>query len=423
MGKTISEKIISDHSGKSIKPGDLVIVKVDQVFVQDGTGPLAIRRFKELKGIDRIANPAGTFLFIDHASPSPDRQLSNAHKLMRDFAKETGSVMSDSGEGVSHQRMIEDFTKPGQIIVGADSHTCTSGALGAFATGMGSTDVAIAMAFGKTWLRVPESIYIELNGSLSQGVYGKDLILKIIGDIGADGATYKCLEFGGKSLEEFPMSERFVVTNLAVECGAKTGVFPSDSVTRQYLKDQNRESDFLEVHPDRDAKYQKRIKIDLGKIEPLVAFPHNVDNIKSFSDIEKMEIKIDQVFIGTCTNGRIEDLRIAAQILKGKRHHPDTRLIIAPASLKVYRDALKEGLIEIFIEAGGSVLPPGCGPCVGIHEGVLADGERCLSTANRNFKGRMGNPKAEIYLASPATAAATAISGKISDPRKIADSK
>lgn len=418
MGKTISEKIISDHSGKSIKPGDLVIAKVDQVFVQDGTGPLAIRRFKELKGIDKIANPSSTFLFIDHASPSPDRQLSNAHKLMRDFAKETGSVMSDSGEGISHQRMIEDFTKPGQIIVGADSHTCTSGALGAFATGMGSTDVAIAMALGKTWLRVPESIYIELNGSLSQGVYGKDLILKIIGDIGADGATYKCLEFGGKSSEEFPMSERFVVTNLAVECGAKTGVFPSDSVTRQYLKDQNRESDFLEVYPDRDAKYQKRIKIDLSRIEPMVAFPHNVDNIKSFSDIEKMDIKIAQVFIGTCTNGRIEDLRIAAQILKGKRHHPDTRLIIAPASLRVYRDALKEGLIEIFIEAGGSVLPPGCGPCVGIHEGILADGERCLSTANRNFKGRMGNPQAEIYLASPATAAAAAISGKISDPRE-----
>ncbi len=423
MGKTICEKIISNHSGKSVKPGDLVIVKVDQVFVQDGTGPLAIRRFKELKGIDKIASPSSTFLFIDHASPSPDKQLSNAHKLMRDFAKETGSVMSDSGEGVSHQRMIEDFTKPGQIIVGADSHTCTSGALGAFATGMGSTDVAIAMALGKTWLRVPESIYVELDGTLSRGVYGKDLILKLIGDIGADGATYKCLEFGGKSLEGFPMSERFVVTNLAVESGAKTGIFPADSVARQYLKGQNRESGFLEIYPDRDAKYQKRIKISLNKVEPMVAFPHNVDNIKSFSAIKKMDIKIDQVFIGTCTNGRIEDLRIAAQILKGKRHHPDTRLIIAPASLKVYRDALKEGLIEIFIDAGGSVLPPGCGPCVGIHEGVLADGERCLSTANRNFKGRMGNPKAEIYLASPATAAATAIAGKISDPREITDSK
>jgi 3-isopropylmalate/(R)-2-methylmalate dehydratase large subunit len=335
---------------------------------------------------------------------------------LREFSKKTGAFLSDVGEGVCHQRLVEDWVSPGNLVVGADSHTCTSGALGAFATGMGSTDIALAFALGKVWLKVPETHKFVINGKLPEGVYSKDIILHIIGKIGADGATYKAMEFEGDTIEDLSMSSRFTITNMAIEAGGKTGLIKPDEITRKYLKSRGRGDKFRVIKSDSGAKFEKTIEIQANELEPTVAFPHTVDNIKGISEIE--DIKMDQVFIGTCTNGRLEDLRIAASILKGKTRHPDTRLIVVPSSKEVFLEALQEGLIETFIEAGASVESPGCGPCVGIHKGVLADGERVLSTQNRNFLGRMGNPKGFIYLGSPATAAATAIEGKIADPRR-----
>jgi len=415
MGMTISEKIISEHTGRDVKAGEIVVAKVDVAMVQDGTGPLAVEELKKLN-MERVFDPENTILFIDHASPSPRKELSNAHNILREFSKKTGAYLSEVGEGVCHQRLVEDWASPGQIIVGADSHTCTSGALGAFATGMGSTDVALAFALGKVWLRVPETYRFILKGRLPEGVYSKDIILHIIGMIGADGATYKAMEFEGEVVENLSMESRFTITNMAIEAGAKTGLIATDSTTKSYLEMRGRGDKFREIKPDPDAVYEKTFEIDVSKLEPVVSFPHTVDNTRKISEVE--DVKIDQVYIGTCTNGRLEDLRIAADILKGRHRHPDTRLIVIPASREVFIKAMKEGLLEIFMEAGASIESPGCGPCVGIHKGVLADGERVLSTQNRNFKGRMGNPEGFIYLASPATAAATAIEGKIADPRK-----
>ncbi|HDI82161.1 MAG TPA: 3-isopropylmalate dehydratase large subunit [candidate division WOR-3 bacterium] len=415
MGMTISEKIISEHTGRDVKAGEIVVAKVDVAMVQDGTGPLAVEELKKLN-MERVFDPENTILFIDHASPSPRKELSNAHNILREFSKKTGAYLSEVGEGVCHQRLVEDWASPGQIIVGADSHTCTSGALGAFATGMGSTDVALAFALGKVWLRVPETYRFILKGRLPEGVYSKDIILHIIGMIGADGATYKAMEFEGEVVENLSMESRFTITNMAIEAGGKTGLIATDSTTKSYLEMRGRGDKFREIKPDPDAVYEKTFEIDVSKLEPVVSFPHTVDNTRKISEVG--DVKIDQVYIGTCTNGRLEDLRIAADILKGRHRHPDTRLIVIPASREVFIKAMKEGLLEIFMEAGASIESPGCGPCVGIHKGVLADGERVLSTQNRNFKGRMGNPEGFIYLASPATAAATAIEGKIADPRK-----
>ncbi|HDM90285.1 MAG TPA: 3-isopropylmalate dehydratase large subunit [candidate division WOR-3 bacterium] len=415
MGKTIAEKILSEHAGKDVKSGDLIIARVDVAMVQDGTGPLAVEAFNRMK-LKALANPERSILFIDHAAPSPRKELSNAHKILREFADKYGAALSEVGEGICHQRLVEDFVKPGDVVVGADSHTCTSGALGAFATGMGSTDVAIAFGLGKVWMKVPETHRFVLKGKMPGGVFAKDLILYIIGMIGADGATYKAMEFEGEVIENMSMESRFTLTNMAVEAGAKTGLIATDETTRAYLRERNRESDFREIKPDPDAVYEKTYEIDVSGIEPQVSFPHTVDNTRPIS--EAKGVKIDQVYIGTCTNGRIEDLRIAAEILRGKKVAKGVRLIVIPASRNVYLKALKEGILEVFVEAGGAVLSPGCGPCVGIHQGVLADGEKVLSTQNRNFKGRMGNPNAFIYLASPATAAATAIKGEIADPRE-----
>ncbi len=415
MGMTISEKVISEHTGKDVKAGEIVVSKVDVAMVQDGTGPLAVEELKKLN-MERVFDPENTILFIDHASPSPRKELSNAHNILREFSKKTGAYLSEIGEGVCHQRLVEDWASPGQIIVGADSHTCTSGALGAFATGMGSTDVALAFALGKVWLRVPETYRFILKGRLPEGVYSKDIILHIIGTIGADGATYKAMEFEGEVVDNLSMESRFTITNMAIEAGGKTGLIATDSTTKSYLEMRGRGDKFREIKPDPDAVYEKTFEIDVSKLEPVVSFPHTVDNTRKISEVG--DVKIDQVYIGTCTNGRLEDLRIAADILKGRHRHPDTRLIVIPASREVFIKAMKEGLLEIFMEAGASIESPGCGPCVGIHKGVLADGERVLSTQNRNFKGRMGNPEGFIYLASPATAAATAIEGKIADPRK-----
>jgi len=416
VGKTLAEKILTKKSAGEACAGDIVISRVDLAFVQDTTGPLTVRQFQAGK-FKELANPEKTVLFFDHAAPSPNRQLSNDHKLLRQFAKDMGCLKYDVGSGVCHQIVAEALAKPGDVVVGSDSHTVTAGALGAFATGMGSSDVAIVFALGKTWLRVPESIKINITGKFGASVGAKDLVLYLIGSIGADGATYKALEFGGEGLTNLTMSDRFTVANMAVEAGAKVGLFPTDRITQEYLKAQGREKDFQPLEADKDAIYEKTIDIDLGAIEPMVAKPHQVDNVARARELKGT--KIEQVFIGTCTNGRREDLAIAAGILKGKKRHPDTRLIVAPASPKVLLEAIGAGYIKTLLEAGAIILPPGCGACLGLHQGVLADGESCLSTANRNFKGRMGNPEAFIYLSSPATAAASAIAGEITDPGEV----
>ncbi|MFH1126870.1 MAG: 3-isopropylmalate dehydratase large subunit [archaeon] len=416
MGLTLSEKLISKHAGHDVKAGDIAIVDVDVCLTQDGTGPLAISQLKEL-GLEVAKNPKKTVLFIDHAAPSSKKELSNDHVKLREFAKKTGAIISDIGEGVCHQIINESYVKPGDILIGADSHTCTGGALCAFSTGMGSTDVAIGIALGKTWLRVPETINIVVTGRFQKGVYPKDLILHIIGKIGADGATYKALEFSGETIDNMEMTDRLTLANMAVEAGAKAGLIASDEKTRKYLKENNREHDYTPITPDRDAQYEQTIKINACELKPTISLPHTVDNTKTIDELGK--IKIDQVFIGTCTNGRLEDLKIAAKILRGKRIHKDTRLVVVPASRKVYLDAIKDGTIETLVESGATVMAPGCGACLGVHQGVLGDNESCLSTQNRNFKGRMGNPDAYIYLASPATAAATALKGIIADPREV----
>lgn len=411
MGQTLAEKIISEHAGKKVKAGELVIANVDVTAVQDGTGPLTVQEFLKL-GKEKLHNPQRTILFIDHASPSPRKELSNTHTILRNFSKEYGAILSDVGAGVCHQILVESFVNPGEILVGADSHTCTSGALGAFATGMGSTDVAVAMALGKTWLKVPATFKIEVNGNFKKGICSKDLMLYIIGLIGADGATYKALEFCGDTIEKMNMSERFTLANMAVEAGAKAGLFVADEKTKEFLRQHGRENKFRSIRPDGDAIYERIIKINAEDIEHTVACPHTVDNTKNVKDLKN--IKVDQVFVGTCTNGRIEDLRVVADILEGKEINPNVRMLICPASKDVYINALEEGLIKKFVEANATILPPGCGPCVGVHAGTLADGEVCLATQNRNFQGRMGNVEGKIYLASPYVAAYTALRGYIS---------
>jgi 3-isopropylmalate/(R)-2-methylmalate dehydratase large subunit len=417
MGYTLVEKIIGMNAGKSVKAGEIVITPVTACLTQDGTGPLAIDQIYKLN-VKKIAAPERTFLFIDHASPSPRKELSNDHNKIRKFAKETGSHLFDIGDGVCHQVVAEQFISPGDILIGADSHTCTGGALAAFATGMGSTDVAIGIAFGKTWLRVPETIKINITGTFQKGVFAKDLILYIIGKIGADGATYKSLEFSGESLKYLSMSDRLTLSNMAVEAGAKCGLFPSDNITRQYLKERGREEKFKEIIPDEDAIYERIIDINLEELVPMVSFPHTVDNTRKITHNDCKDVKMDQIFIGTCTNGRIEDLRIAAKILKGNKKASSVRLIVTPASREVFGKAIEEGLLSVFNDAGASINNPGCGACVGVHQGILGDNENCLATQNRNFQGRMGNVKGNIFLCSPATAAASAIEGKITDPRK-----
>jgi len=420
MGKTLAEKIIGNHAQREVKAGEIVLVDVDVCLTQDGTGPLAIRQLQKIN-LEKAKNPKRTVLFLDHAAPSPRRELSNDHITIREFARKTGACLSEVGEGVCHQIIAESYLNPGDILIGADSHTCTGGALCAFATGMGSTDVAVGIALGKTWLRVPETFKVEVNGKLPPGVYPKDLILHLIGMIGADGATYKALEFCGDTIERMSQSGRFTLSNMAVEAGAKAGLFASDQTTREFLRSRGRVSKFKRIAPDKDAVYERVIQIDASLLSPVVAFPHTVDNVKPVD--EARGIKIDQVFIGTCTNGRLEDLKVAARIIKGRKKHPRVRMIIVPASKGVFLDALRAGYIKTFVEFGAAILAPGCGPCVGVHEGILGDGEACLSTMNRNFKGRMGNPEGFIYLASPATAAATAIAGEIADPREFIPGK
>ena len=416
MGKTLAEKILSLKAKTDVNSGDIVITPVDLAFVQDTTGPLTVREFLN-NGFEKLANPAKTVLFIDHATPSPNSQLSTDHITLRDFANKTGCVLSDAGDGVCHQLVAENIAAPGDVIVGADSHTVTAGGIGAFATGMGSSDVAVAMALGKTWFRVPETIKVVCSGTFQKHIYAKDLILHLIGLIGADGAAYKALEFAGDTVDKMTIGDRLTIANMAVEAGAKVGLFPADETTRQYMKAQGREHLYQPLSADADAVYERSVNIDVSSLEPTVSKPHTVDNTALAKDLKGT--KIQQVAIGTCTNGRIEDFEIAASILKGKKRHPSTRLLITPASRTILKQMIKTGYAEILLDAGAMILPPGCGSCLGLHQGVLGDNEACLSTANRNFKGRMGNPNSFIYLASPATAATSAITGQISDPREV----
>jgi len=416
MGKTLAEKIIGKHAGREVSAGEIVLAKVDVCLMQDGTAPLAIRQLQKIN-LEKAAHPQKTVLFIDHSAPSPRKELSNDHMTIRRFAEKTGCQVSDVGMGICHQIIFESYLNPGEILIGADSHTCTGGAMAAFSTGMGSTDVAIGIALGKTWLRVPESFKIEVSGEFQPGVYAKDLILYLIGLIGADGATYKSLEFVGDTIENMSMSSRMTLSNMAIEAGAKAGLIWSDKVTKEFLKRQGRVSKFKELKGDEDAVYERVIKIDASKLVPTISFPHTVDNTKPIE--EAKGIKIDQVFLGTCTNGRLEDLAVACQIINGRKKNPKTRFILVPASKSVFLNAMSKGYIRKLVEFGAAVLAPGCGPCVGVHQGILGDGESCISTMNRNFKGRMGNPEGFIYLASPATVAAAAVVGKIVDPREF----
>lgn len=416
MGLTLAEKILSHNAGHEVHAGEFGVFETDLCLLQDGTGPLAVRQFKEL-GFAKACHPSAVVQFLDHAAPSPRSELSNDHIALREFARETGIVLSDVGDGICHQVMSQYYTSPGDILVGADSHTVTGGALGAFATGMGSTDVAVAIALGKTWLRVPATIRVEAWGDLQLGVYPKDVILHVIGALRADGATYKALEFGGETVANMNMSGRFVMANMSVEAGAKVGLVASDATTHKYLEDHNRGDRYREISPDDDAKYDSVLEVDAAALEPLVACPHTVDNVKPAREVAGT--KVHQVFIGSCTNGRLEDIAVAASMLRGKTRHGDTRLMIVPASRRVMRDAAEAGYVTTLLEAGAFFMPPGCAACCGVHGGILGDGEVCLATTNRNFLGRMGNPKSFVYLASAATAAAAAVTGEITDPREV----
>ncbi len=414
MGQTIAEKILSKHAGKKLFAGDFAICKVDFSFSQDGTSGIVIDRLKEL-GIKKIAT--GYCLVIDHNVPSPNLGASAVHKKMRQFAAEHKQMLFDIGCGICHQLVPESGKiLPGDLVLGADSHTTTYGALGVFSSGVGSTDLAITLASGKNWFRVPETIKIVIKGKIPKGVYAKDIILYIIGDLKADGATYKAIEFYGPVIDRLDMDGRFTMCNMLVEMGAKCGFMPVDKKTLQWIKRYNiGKKKFAAVVADKDARYALVKEYDISKLAPVVSKPHSPDNIAYVDELR--DIEIDQAFIGTCTNGRLEDLKVAADILSGRRVAKGVRLIISCASQAIYLEALKRGFIKTFISAGGSVLPPSCGPCVGTCCGIPADNEKVISTANRNFKGRMGNPGAYIYLASPATVAASSLTGRITDPR------
>jgi 3-isopropylmalate/(R)-2-methylmalate dehydratase large subunit len=415
MGKTIVEKILSKHAKKNLQAGDFAICKVDFAFSQDGTSILVTQRIKEL-GLNRLK--ANFCMVIDHNSPSPNQAVSNIHIRMRKFADQYDAFVYDIGCGVCHQVIPESGKiMPGDLVLGADSHTCTYGALGAFASGVGSTDLAVCLATGKNWFKIPQTIKIMLKGKLAKGVFAKDIILHIISDLKSDGATYKAVEFKGPSIKGIDMDGRFTICNMVVEMGAKCAFMPVDKNTiHWYKKMSGKTKKIPSISADKNAKYASIKEYDLSKLTPAVALPHTVDNVKSINRIRN--IKIDQAFLGTCTNARLDDFRAAAKILTGRKVKKGIKFLIVPSSKRVLQEAMRLGLIETFLKSGASVLPPGCGPCVGTHQGIPADGEVVISTANRNFKGRMGNPKAKIYLASPATVAASALEGKITDPRK-----
>ncbi|QGP91479.1 2,3-dimethylmalate dehydratase large subunit [Neomoorella glycerini] len=419
MGMTITEKILAAHAGlEHVEPGQLINAKVDLALGNDITAPLAIQEFKKL-GLKKVFDPERVVLVPDHFTPAKDIKSAEQAKILRDFAREQGltNYFEIGRMGIEHCLLPEaGLVGPGDLVIGADSHTCTYGALGAFATGVGSTDLAAAMATGELWFKVPETILFRYHGRLQPWVGGKDLILSTIGRIGVDGARYMAMEFTGEAIRELSMDGRFTMANMAIEAGGKNGIFAVDAKTVEYIQGRLKR-DYHIYQSDPDARYAREIDIDAGKIEPQVALPHLPENARSVKEIG--EIKIDQVVIGSCTNGRLEDLRVAAQILKGQKVHPEVRLIIIPGTQKIYAEALEEGLIATFIEAGAAVSTPTCGPCLGGHMGILAKGERALATTNRNFVGRMGHPESEVYLAGPAVAAASAVKGRIAAPEEV----
>jgi 3-isopropylmalate/(R)-2-methylmalate dehydratase large subunit len=421
---TLAEKILADHladgqgAGREVWPGDLVEVGVDVVLANDITAPIAIQEFGKL-GVERVFDADRVVLVADHFAPNKDIKAAEQCKAMRQFARGQGLTHHyDVGRmGIEHVLLPElGLVVAGDVVVGADSHTCTYGALGAFATGMGSTDIAVAMATGQIWMRVPETMRVAYHGTLRPWVGGKDLILFTIGLLGVSGALYKSMEFTGSTVGSLSMADRFTMSNMAIEAGAKAGLFCADEKTVEYLR-QRVTRPYTLSQPDREAAYAQVLEIDVGDIEPQVAFPYSPENARAVS--EAGEVWIDQVVIGSCTNGRLEDLRIAAEILKGRHVHPEVRCIIIPGSQQVYVEALREGLLEVFVEAGAAVSTPTCGPCLGGHMGVLAAGERAVSTTNRNFHGRMGHLESEVYLAGPAVAAASAIRGRIVAPQEV----
>ncbi|MEM3433813.1 MAG: 3-isopropylmalate dehydratase large subunit [Candidatus Methanomethyliaceae archaeon] len=414
MGMTIAEKILARASGKSkVEPGEYVIGKIDLAMVHDLTGPLTLNVLKEV-GYDRPWDREKIVIILDHQVPANSTVTASLHQQLREYSNKYGIKFHDVGrQGVCHQILAENYVKPGMLVVGADSHTCTLGALGAFATGIGSTEMASVFLTGELWFRVPETIRFELKGKLKQGVSAKDIILYIIGKMGVDGALYCATEFTGDGVERLSVDSRLTICNMAIEMGGKTGIVNPDAKTLEYTKyTESREI----LRSDRDAVYRSTIEVNLEDLVPQVAIPHSVDNVKPVSEVEGLEA--DQVFIGSCTNGRLEDLEAAAKILHGRKVKDGTRLIVIPASPSVYIEAERRGYIKTFIEAGGVVCNPNCGPCLGGHMGILADGEVCVSTSNRNFIGRMGSPKSKVYLVSPETAAATAVEGKLTDPLK-----
>jgi len=414
-GKTIAEKIFSAHSGTDARAGDIVVADVDFVMGQDGTTPLAIRALENM-GVDHVFDPAKVAVVMDHSSPSPIEGVSALHTLMREFGKKTGAKVYDVGCGVCHQLIPENgHVVPGDLMVGCDSHTCTYGALNVFSTGVGSTDGAAAMAAGKLWFKVPDTMKVTYTGELQPGVFSKDLVLALAGRIGVDGATYMALEFDGPVIDGLSVDARMTISNMAIEVGAKAGLMKADAKTLAWYEGRGDRAP-LAVDPDADAVYTDSLVFDASVIGPQVAKPHAVGNVSPIEEVAGTPIA--QGFIGTCTNGRLEDLKIAADILRGRQVHPDVRLIVAPASKQILLDAMDAGYIRDLVEAGAVLVAPGCGPCVGTHNGVPSDGENVISTANRNFKGRMGNSNAFIYLGSPATVAASVIEGVITDPRK-----
>ncbi len=419
MGMTISQKILAYHAGKKhVEPGELINCRVDVILGNDVTSPVAISEFARL-GLDKVHDPDSIVLVPDHFTPNKDIKSAEQAKIVRDFARRFGiKYYFDVGQmGIEHCLLPEQgLVLPGDLIIGADSHTCTYGALGAFATGVGSTDMAAAMATGEAWFKVPDSIKFIYYGTLPQWVGGKDLILHTIGDIGVDGARYMSMEFTGEVIDNLSIDNRFTMANMAIEAGGKNGIIAPDDITLAYVQSRAQRP-YQIYNSDEDAEYAEIREYDVSKLEPVVAFPHLPENTRPVS--EAADIQIDQVVIGSCTNGRIEDLQVAATILKGKKVHPELRVIILPGTQQIYLEALRKGFIETFIEAGCAVSTPTCGPCLGGHMGILAKGEKALSTTNRNFVGRMGHPESEVYLASPAVAAASAITGRITPPQEV----
>lgn len=419
MSMTMTQKILADHAGLAeVKPGQLIEARLDMVLGNDITSPVAINEF-EKAGFEKVFDKSKISLVMDHFTPNKDIKAAQQCKQTRTFARkfDIDNFFDVGNVGIEHALLPElGLVAAGECIIGADSHTCTYGALGAFSTGVGSTDMAAGMATGKAWFKVPSAIKVELKGELEKYVSGKDVILHLIGEIGVDGALYKSLEFMGEGLKSLSMDDRLCISNMAIEAGAKNGIFMVDEITKNYMYGRvNREYKIFE--PDEDAEYEQTITIDLSKLKPTVAFPHLPENTKTIDEVG--DVKIDQVVIGSCTNGRLEDMRTAAEILKGKKVAKDVRCIIIPATQGIYKECIKRGYLDVFIDAGCAVSTPTCGPCLGGYMGILAEYERCVATTNRNFIGRMGHNLSEVYLANPAVAAASAITGRISDPKEV----